>query len=110
MVWLVDAPPAEAASFFGQEYPAMTDVPTNLQLIRDAGYEVVGHFTLPDSAWWDNYYAPLEARLPEMRRKYADDPQGLDMIAASQREIDVRRQFPDAYGYEFFVAKSTDMT
>ncbi len=32
-------------------------------MIRACDYEVLGHFTLPESAWWEPYYQPLEERL-----------------------------------------------
>ena len=46
--WLVPDPPAEVREFWAAEYPGMTDVAGNLARIEAAGYEVVGHFTLPD--------------------------------------------------------------
>ena len=53
LVWLTDKPPAEAADFFKQEYPAMSHADAIVSLFRQAGYHLLGHFTLPDSAWWD---------------------------------------------------------
>ena len=109
LTWLSDAPPAEAAEFFGAEYPPMTDVATNLATIEEKGYKVVGHFTLPDAAWWDHYYTPLEAKLPALRDKYAGDDQALQLVEMTAREIDLRRRFGDSYGYEFYVARKTDL-
>jgi hypothetical protein len=105
LVWLDENPPAEAAEFFGNEYPAMTSVPAIHDVIQDNGYEVVGDFALPNSAWWDDYYTPLEAKLPALKLKYAGDEEALRIIAASEAEIDIRRRFGRAYGYQFFVAR-----
>lgn len=105
LTWLVADPPSEVAAFFGAEYHAMTDIETNLASIRIAGYDIVDHFTLPDSAWWDDYYTPLEARLPGLREKYADDEAALAIVAAAEQEIEMRRRYADAYGYEFFIAR-----
>ena len=104
VVWLDNEPADEVVAFWADEYPAMTDVESCLEMLDAADYEIVGHFTLPDSAWWDNYYEPLEARLDGLREKYADDPDALEMVEGTQREIDMRREFGDSYGYEFFVA------
>ena len=30
----------------------MADIEGTLAWVRDAGYEIVGHFTLPDDSWW----------------------------------------------------------
>ena len=105
LTWLRPDPPHEAAAFFRTEYPAMTDVETNLATIEACGYDLLGHFTLPDAAWWDDYYAPLEAKLPALRQRYAGDTEALAVVETTAREIDVRRRFGESYGYEFFVAR-----
>ena len=105
LVWLWPDPPAEVAEFFATEYPAMTDVETTVATVRACGYQPVGHFTLPDSAWWDHYYAPLDAKLPALYGKYTGDDEALRIIESTRREIEMRRLFPDWYGYEFLVAR-----
>jgi len=105
LVWLDSDPPSEAANFFGDEYPAMTDVETNLKTICTCGYEVLGHFTLSDAAWWRHYYTPLEAKLPALVDKYAGDEEALAVIETTRREIEMRRRFGQSYGYAFFVAR-----
>jgi SAM-dependent methyltransferase len=104
LVWLTPDPPAEVADFFGQEYPAMADIETNLAIFEAAGYEVLGHLTLPEAAWWDDYYTPLAAKLPALRKRYRGDPDALAVVESTAREIEMRRRHPDAYGYESFVA------
>lgn len=106
LVWLRPDPPAEVAAFFRDEYPAMTDIAANLETVRRCGYRPLGHFTLPDAAWWDHYYTPLQAKLPALREKYAGDDAALDLIATTEREIDMRRRFGDCYGYAFFVGRT----
>ena len=79
-----------------------------VEVIRLAGYELVANFTLPDSAWWEPYYTPLLARLPALESKYAGYPEGLEVIAATRREVEIRRKFASSYGYEFFVARKSN--
>ncbi len=105
LVWLRPDPPSALAGFFGSEYPAMADVQANRATIRACGYDLVGHFTLPDAAWWEHYYTPLEVKLPSLRERYKGDEAALSVIAQTEREIETRRRFPDWYGYEFFVAR-----
>ena len=83
----------------------MTDVETNAATIRGLGYHLLGHFTLPDAAWWDRYYGPLEAKLPGLRARFAGDAAALGVVETTQREIDIRRRFADCYGYRFYVAR-----
>ncbi len=105
LVWLRPDPPAEVTEFFASEYPAMADVETNVETVRQCGYEPLGHFTLPDAAWWEHYYTPLAAKLPTLRERYAGDDAALGIIATTEREIDMRRRFGDWYGYAFFVGR-----
>lgn len=108
LVWLTEDKSVEAVEFFAQEYPAMTDRAGISENVRDAGYELVDHFTLPDSAWWDAYYTPLLARLPALETKYSGDAAALSVIRSAKREVEIRRQFTSLYGYEFFIARNAD--
>jgi SAM-dependent methyltransferase len=104
--WLKADPPAEVVEFW-TAYPGMGTVEQTRSIIAASGYDLVGSFTLPEASWWDDYYAPLEARLALLEAKYAGasmDPTALD---EARREIDVFRQYGDYYGYVFFVARKT---
>jgi len=103
LCWLRPDPPAECRRFLDNEYPAMVDIDTNLAFMKNSGYRVAGHFTLPKSAWLESYYHPLEERLQLLRRKYAAVQERLDMLDLFQMEIDIYRTYSDYYGYVFFM-------
>ena len=84
---------------------AMTSIKAISEVIRENGYKLVGDFTLPDSAWWNCYYTPLEAKLPSLKLKYQGDEEALSVISSTEAEIDVRRRFGQSYGYHFFIAR-----
>jgi len=103
MAWLRDDPPQEIADFWQAAYPAITTIDGNLTMIADAGYRLLGHFTLGEDAWWPEYYGPLEARLQMLRAKYAEDAAALAQLDEEQLEIDLYRKYKDWYGSVFFV-------
>ena len=105
LVWLQSPAPDEARIFFDEEYPAMSDIASIQAVFRDCGYELVGQFTLPETAWWDDYYTPLRNKLPELRTKYEGDEMGEAIVNTTAREIEIRQQFGESYGYEFFIAR-----
>lgn len=105
LCWMRPDPPAECARFFAEEYPPMTGIANNLATIRAAGFEVVEHFTLPESAWRDSYYAPMGPRVRMLREQRTDDPQLLGMLDLLQVEIDTYDRFSACYGYEFFLMR-----
>lgn len=105
VAWLRSDPPRECREFFGEVYLGMTSVAENLAMIDACDYDLVGHFTEPESAWWDHYYGPLEARLRILREKFAADPERLAMIDFIQKEIDVYRRHSAYYGNEFYLLR-----
>ena len=108
LVWLEPNPPAELSQFFQGEYPEMTDAETNLYKLTASGYDIVGNFTLPDSAWWDDYYTPLEAKLQQLNEKFKHDLEALRIIDTTRLEIEMRRLYPEYYGYEFFIGQRVE--
>lgn len=106
LTWLTPDPPAEVRAFWDRQYPDMRDVQGNLQLMGSSGYQVVGHFVLPGSAWWDDYYTPMEARIAELRERYASREDLLDTLDEEAAEIELYRRHSDAYGYVFYVLRS----
>lgn len=105
VVWRRADPPQELRAFWAREYPLITDAEAHLATARHCGYDVAGHFTLPDSAWWTDFYTPMGARVAELRAARAADSQALTALDAIQAEIDLHRRFAAWYGYEFFVLR-----
>ena len=103
-VWLETEPPEEIRTWWQAEYSAITSVHANLELIAEAGFVTLDHFTLPAAAWWE-YYEPLEARLQELRQRHAGDRAAFDVLDEAQVEVEMFRRFGRSYGYEFFVCR-----
>jgi SAM-dependent methyltransferase len=103
MAWFRPDAPAECRNFFAEAYPAMTDLEANLATIRSCGYKPIGHFPLPESAWWDEFYNPLADHLPSLQAKHAADPEKREMLAAIRTEIDLYRKYSDYYGNVFYL-------
>jgi SAM-dependent methyltransferase len=104
-VWRRENPPAEVKAGFELDYPTMGRVDDDVAAIRECGFELVGHFTLPDEAWWDDFYAPMEARITELRGKYAGDAEASAVLDRLAEEPEMHRRHSDFYAYEFFVAR-----
>lgn len=105
ITWLKPDPPSEVYDYWQADYPAITTAENVLKTIHKTGYTIIGHFAIPNHAWWDDYYTPLEAKLPALRQKYADDPAAQAVFDAAAREIDICRRFGEWYSYTFFIAQ-----
>ena len=103
MTWLRPDPPQEIYDYWKEYYPGIRTVEENLEHIPGYDYELIGHFTLPENAWWIEYYGPLEKRTQELRLKYIDDPKALVVLDKEQREIDMFKKYHKWYGSAFFV-------
>lgn len=104
-VWRRENPPAEVKAGFELDYPTMGRVDDDLAAIRECGFELAGHFILPDEAWWDDFYAPMEARITELRGKYAGDAEAMLVLDRLAEEPEMHRRHSAFYAYEFFVAR-----
>ncbi len=104
-VWLKEERPQEVVDFW-QEYPEIDTVENKLAVIDSLGYESVGHFVLPPSAWTDEYYDPMQQRIDEKRPQWVEDEEGAAVLQMAQHEIDVFRRNPDCFSYAFFVMRT----
>ena len=103
--WMKDDVPPECAAFWEREYPAIADVPARLSTIERSGYEIAGHFPLPASAWWDDYYRPLEQNIAAFRKRHHGEADAQELADSVQQEIDLWKKYSDFYGYQFFIMR-----
>jgi len=104
-VWRKENPPPAIKAIFDLEYPAMGRLDDDLAAIQDCGFEVIGHFTLPDEAWWDDFYTPMETRIAQLRDTYANDIEASAILDQLAEEPEMHRRYSDFYAYEFFVLR-----
>jgi SAM-dependent methyltransferase len=102
--WLTDRPPAPALAFWREAYPGMGSIERNQARARGAGFEPLDCWTLPEEAWWSDYYTPLAARLSA----FEGDPALAAALAALQQEIELFRRYGASYGYVFYLLRARD--
>lgn len=105
LCWFRPDPPGECVQFFASEYAAMRDVAANREAAVRAGYELIGDFLLPSSAWWTDYYEPLERNIEAFRARHAGEAEAEVIASQIEREIEMFRRYSDWYGYVFFVMR-----
>ena len=105
LAWLRSDPPADCRQFWAEAYPALTSIAANLATIEACGFEVLGHFTQPESAWWEPFYHPLEERLRMLRKRHPEDAEKLALIDTIQKEIDIHRRYPGFCGNVLYVMR-----
>jgi trans-aconitate methyltransferase len=104
--WLTDSPPAEVADFWREAYPCMGNLTTNRARASQAGFEVLDTFVLPASAWWDEYYHPLRARMASLQERAREDRELATAIEETEREISLYERHGASYGYVFYLLRA----
>ena len=103
-VWLKPNPPSAAAEVW-RDYPEIDTVVAKLEAVKRAGYEVVGHFVFPESAWLNQYYDPMEKLIAEKEQGWSGIPEAEAVIDEARNEISVFRHNSDCFSYAFFVMR-----
>ncbi|MCC6433648.1 MAG: class I SAM-dependent methyltransferase [Acidimicrobiales bacterium] len=103
-VWRTQDIPDAVRELFA-DYPTMGTVADVLALLPAHGFELIGHFPVPDDAWWDEFYTPMRARITELRANGSFGAEGLAALDRCDAEIDLFSEHGHRYGYEFFVAR-----
>jgi SAM-dependent methyltransferase len=101
--WLTDDPPDEARDFWHNGYPAMGTITQNCRRADVHGFDVLDTFALPGSAWWDDYYTPLQSRVQQLRPTTSTEL--IQLLDETEREIDLFRHHGSSYGYVFFLLR-----
>jgi len=63
--------PEPLKEFWDKEYPEIKDIKSNISLIKNEGFDVLYHFTLPKSCWFD-FYSQMDEKIKELKKKYRD--------------------------------------
>jgi ubiquinone/menaquinone biosynthesis C-methylase UbiE len=103
LVYTVSNPPKPVVEYFESEYPDIKNIEENIETIKQEGFNLISNFTLPESAWLDNYYLPMEKELPRLNKKYQGNEVALAVFEGFRNEADFYRKYSKYYGYEFFV-------
>jgi ubiquinone/menaquinone biosynthesis C-methylase UbiE len=103
-VWLKPHPPAEAVEFW-RDYPEIDTIAAKLEVIQRTGFELMGHFVFPESAWTDQYYDPMERRIAEKEAAWRGIPEAEAVLKEVRRELSVFRNYSDYFGYAFFIMR-----
>jgi SAM-dependent methyltransferase len=107
-VWLRPDPPSEVRAYWTGRFRRLGTVPEMLAQISPCGFRTVGHFALPEDAWWTAYYAPLGARIAELRVRYAADPEVLAVLDQEQQEVHRFRASQRWFGSAYFLMQKVD--
>lgn len=104
VIWLTTDRPTEIDEFWQNEYPEIATPSRKIGILEEQGFVLKGYFPFPKSAWWDNYYQPLQGRCDEFLSKYQSEA-AKQLIEAVNMEIELYEKYCCYYSYGFFIAQ-----
>jgi len=78
-------------------------ISSNLEKTSSLGYKLIDRHSLPEDAWWIEYYRPLENLIKELYEEYKGNFEALKMLEKVQNEIDMVKGNPEEYSSAFYI-------
>jgi ubiquinone/menaquinone biosynthesis C-methylase UbiE len=104
--WLKSGIPKETSDFWAEAYPRIQSIEENIKNAKQCGYYLDSHFTIPESAWFNDYYTPMEKRIGELTEKYRENEEAQLTLSRAKAEIDMYKNYSSYYGYEFYILRA----
>ncbi len=94
--------PKPLKEFWDEAYPDIKDIKSNISLIKDEGFNMLSHFTLPKSCWVD-FYSNMDKAVKKLKKKYDNNQIALQVFEKCEIESKIYDKYSDYFGYEFFI-------
>ena len=88
-------------------HDAINMVSNKLEKISGWGYKLIDHFSLPEDAWWAEFFKPLEIRINELYLKYKNNSEALKILKKYQNEIDLFKRNPKEQSSAFYITQKS---
>jgi SAM-dependent methyltransferase len=105
ITWLRPDPPDPIHRHWTAEYPEIGTATQKIGHLEQAGYELLGYFTLPPSNWIDKYYEPTATRIPAFLERHADGAEAKQIADSEHHEAELYRRYQDWFSYGFYIAR-----
>jgi len=107
MAWIKKNPPNEIREYWEKVYPEITTIIEAIKIIKKCGYNLIGYFPLPEDAWWEFYYNPLQKRINSLKKFYQNNPKAMELIEQEEQEIAMFKKYNTWYGSVFYVMQKS---
>lgn len=105
LCWFKNERPEEIDNYWLSNYGPMNSIDGIIKFLTNTDYKFVGSYVLPNEAWWEDYYSSLSERVMELRIKYENDGEALEIIENEEKEMVMHKKYSAYYGYSFFIVQ-----
>jgi len=97
--------PHQLDEWLHQNFIEIATAESKVETMKKCGYNVLGHFTLPNNCWTENYYAPMRNRLQNFLSEKPNNQTAQLLVEGLKSEIEMFEKYNRFYGYEFIVGQ-----
>lgn len=105
--WLRPEPHPDT-TFIRENFPDIDSIPAKLRILENAGYAPLAAFALPRHCWTENYFAPVEARIPRFLEEQDHSPAARRLTEMMRGEAEHYRRYGAHYGYVFYIGQKPE--
>lgn len=103
--WLTNQHPAVIEKFWTDAGSGLDSISHNIAVLQNCGYRLIACFTLPESCWTDEYFAPRETALEKLLETYPGNETVAAFVAENRREVELYATYGRHYGYVFYIGR-----
>ena len=96
--------PEVVVQYMKNVYSGVKTESKNIELINSSGFEVFELRRLPEKAWWDNYYGPLQGKIKVL--KGSSDQVMQEVIEEAEEEMQFFKEHLDEVGYTYYLMRA----
>ena len=96
--------PETVVQYMKNVYSGIKTESENIDLINSAGFEVFNVRRLPEKAWWDNYYDPLQEKIRMLKDSSDQVMQGV--IDETEEEMQFFKEHLNDVGYTYYMMRA----
>lgn len=108
LTWTTQNRPADLQAHWEREYAEVDTAAAKLGVLERQGFAPLGYFVLPEQAWMDNYYHPLQAGFSDFLQRQRHSEAALALVAENEQEMALYQEYKAHFGYGMYVAKRMD--
>lgn len=105
LTWLTDRRPEELQAHWEREYSEVDTASVKISVLERLGFTPVGYFPLREHCWLDNYYRPMQQRLPGFLDRHGSSEAARAIVAAEEGEISMYERHKAFVSYGYYIAR-----
>lgn len=102
--WLSNNRPTNTEWFY-ENFEEIDSIENKCSIIEQCGYSIRQTFVVSSASWTENYYKPMQKRIPEFLAEYPESQFATFLTENLTKEMQQYDLYGNLYGYVFFIVQ-----